>query len=290
MMVNYLSFVSTDPSEIPQSPQTTSAAGGRSRLRVHHGFYSKKASLPLLYRESIPELPQMLDLGRHLAILTSVVVRHTRLHLPARIGAPSEHEFDAFCQTCLQVEEMALMRVSKMAGRSRAGSTKDIHSPISYKSPPMSPFVASPREPRTPSRERGLLRKNRRPTTAPSDVALLRSQPSYSEMSSSPAESSIHIPRKASNGSFASPKLSASSSIAHSLGTAGTGETYLRPSRPLLAHHPRSASTDSALSRRGHALGPPSPTAVATCLPFSPDTHEEVGGRKRGILRGILRK
>ncbi|KIP11948.1 hypothetical protein PHLGIDRAFT_21262 [Phlebiopsis gigantea 11061_1 CR5-6] len=132
MMVNYLSFVSTDPSEIPQSPQTTSAAGGRSRLRVHHGFYSKKASLPLLYRESIPELPQMLDLGRHLAILTSVVVRHTRLHLPARIGAPSEHEFDAFCQTCLQVEEMALMRVSKMAGRSRAGE-QYTHTPQGFK-------------------------------------------------------------------------------------------------------------------------------------------------------------
>lgn len=291
-MVEYLSFISTEPPDIPQSPHMLPASGnGFQRSQYQRGFYIKKASLPLLYRESIPELPHMLDIGKHLATITSVVVRHTRRHLPARIGSPSEHDFDLFCQTCLEVEEKALIQVSKMAGRSRTGSSKDVNSPTSKK-PPISPIPITPeRQRRTSSSERRrLIRIEKRPATAPPGDVDLRSQPSVSSMSSSPGGSSTNIPRVTSYDMTPSSKHSANSSVAHSLGETGTEDSHLKPSRPLLVHHPRSASTDSALSRRGRTMEPPSPTNTAVCLPFAPDLTDEMGGRKKGLFRGMLRR
>lgn len=295
-MVEYLSFISTEPPETPQSPNMLPASGnGFQRSQYQRGFYIKKASLPLLYRESIPELPHMLDIGKHLATITSVVVRHTRHHLPARIGSPSEHDFDLFCQRCLEVEENALIQVSKMAGRSRTSSSKDgVNSPTS-KRPPISPIPITPdRQRRTSSSERRrLIRIEKRPVTAPpGDADLLRSQPSVSSMSSSPGGSIANIPRVTSYDLTSSSKHSANSSVAYSLGEMGTEDSHLKPSRPLLVHHPRSASTDSALPRRGRTMeAPSSPTNTAVCLPFAPDlSTDEMGVRKKGLLRGILRR
>lgn len=283
-MIDYLSFISTDPPDKPQTPQALSTAGhGFQRLQLHHGFYSKKASLPLLYRESIPELPHMLDLGKHLAIITSVVVRHTRRHLPSRLGSPSEQDFDLFCQRCLEVEEKALMQVSKMAGSSRADPSKDINSPISNKSP------TSTRERRTPSSERHRL-SYRRPTTAPGDANFLRNQPSTSDMSSSPGASNTNIPRIAPIESPI-PIHPIDSSATRSLeAMRGTEDSHMIYNRPPLIHHPRSASTDSALSRKARYNVPPSPTNTAACLPFAPDSTDEMGGRRKRLFRARLWK
>ena len=173
------------------------------------------------------------------------------------------------------------MQVSKMAGRSsRADSSKDIHSPTSNMSL-TSPIPTPPPEPRASSSDRRRLSR-KRPTTAPGgDTDYLRSKPSISEMSSSPGDSNTSIPRIAPPDASLS-KLSTDSSVARSIETMrGTEDSHTSLNRPSLAHHPRSASTDSALPRKVHNMGPPSPTVTGVCLPFAPDPTDENGARKK---------
>lgn len=275
-MIEYiLSISSTGTENAPPSPSVL--LNRRERMRINHALLRKSITLPLLHRESMPLLPHMLDLGKHLAIITSIVVRNTRRHLPTRTGAPSERDFDSFCQACLEVEEQALARVSKLASRSRTAPSS-MPSPIS----PTTTSITAPYA-RASSTERRQLRKGKRPMTT-GETEILRSQPSFSSsVQSSPAGSHVQIPRVMSHDSL---QQASQSSEDHSIVADVSAPA---PSRPLLINHQRSASTDSALSRRGQSL-PSSPPSSFAFLSLSPDASEEGTGKKKGLLRGILRK
>lgn len=270
---------------MPPSPSVL--LNGQEKMRINSALLRKSSTIPLLHRESIPPLPHMLDVGKHLAIITSIVVRNTRRHLPTRTGAPSERDFDSFCQACFEVEEQALARVSKLASRRRSAPPHD----VSMMSSPVSPTtknVSALHSGRASSSERRRLRKEKWPLTAGEpETRNLHSQPSSSSIQSSPADSHPQIPRVMSHDSLASARQSSQSSRDHSTITSDT--PIPEPSRPLLINHPRSASTDSALSRRGRSL-PSSPPSAFAFLSISSDTSEEIAGKKRGLLRGILRK
>lgn len=258
---------------------------------VQNTLLRRRHSLSVLYREAIPSQHELLDIGKHMAIITSTVVRHTRRNLPSRLGAPSEQEFDYFCQTCLEVEEAALARVSKLAARARHRSSATAVSSPTFARSPISSTDSPVRPRRASSSERHRLAHSAssRSNMAPSDSDFLRGEQSYSEtsMQSSPAESSAHIPRVTSHESLRNIRHSSKSSVDTS-----TDDPHLpRPSRPLLLHHARSTSTDSALSQKSRRQAPASPTVTSTvtCMPFG--DNDDVAGRKKGKLwRGMLRK
>ncbi|GJE86123.1 Rho GTPase activation protein [Phanerochaete sordida] len=286
-MIEYILCISSTGSEtVPPSPSI--ALNKRERMRITSALWRKSSTIPQLHRESIPHLPHMLDVGKHLAIITSIVVRNTRRHLPARTGMPSERDFDSFCQACLEVEEQALSRVSKLASRGRPGASPRNISAVSSPVSPTTTTISATHSARAPSSERRRLRKGKRPMTA-ALPGPLDSQPSSSSYQSTPTGSHVSIPRVMSHDSLTTARQSSLSSRDHS---STTEEPPIPgPSRPLLINHARSASTDSALSRRGRSL-PSSPPSSFAFLSHSADTSDEVpvNGKKRGLLRGILRK
>jgi hypothetical protein len=288
-MIHYIRCISSaGPENVPPSP--TVLLNRQERMRINTALLGRSSKLKVLYRESIPLLPHMLDIGKHLAIISSIVVRHTRRHLPTRIGAASEQEFDHFCQKCFEVEEQALARVSKLA--SRRAPTADLSTPALLRSPTLLATTPSLHR-RTSSPERRSLGYDvQRSIPLPDSVNIFYDQ-SYSEVSlqSSPATSNVHIPRVLSHESLrqASVKKVSNSSMVPS---AVTDESFIsRASRPFFGQHSRSASTDSVLSRKshGHLSSPPPPPSA--CLSLSPDSSDEIMTAKRkGLLRNILRK
>ena len=129
-MHEYLDAVSSKGSQSAEGVRSLSSAQRHERKRLTHVVRHRGRSAPTLNREAIPSLPQMIDLPKHLAVVTSIVVRHTRRTLPTRTGAPADRVFDEFCQKCLEVEEQALTRVSQLASHGKArrklSSTADL--------------------------------------------------------------------------------------------------------------------------------------------------------------------
>lgn len=280
-MIDYIVSVSS-PETSQQEALPTQVLDRHERVRIMNTLHQRHSKAPILHREAIPLLPHMVDLPKHLAVIGSVVVRHTRRKLPNRTGVAAEITFDEFCSSCLQVEEQALRRVSQLASKRRP------HNPSSSKSPSYvsvgtpSPIAASNRERKSslPNKLRSK-RRPQRPATAPdtavqlvdsSDDVSLPSSPTLATYDASLADN--RIPRSPPPSSFPRDFLP------HSMPAP----------RPTFMHHPRSTSTDSALSRENTPSRTPSAGVDSLHHDAASDNPDESMRKARGLLRGILRK
>jgi len=122
-MIDYILVVSTstpDKFPIPGSPGGPDS-DRNERLQTIESLRFRGANMPLLNREAIPLLPHLLDVPRHLAVISSAIVRRSNELLarhPAN-GTPMDPDLDEFVNKCLEIEQQALKRVSKLATHAR---------------------------------------------------------------------------------------------------------------------------------------------------------------------------
>lgn len=137
-MIDYLLEVST-----PSPTAPTTSILDRSDAAMMAAVRQRAASLPLLHREAIPSAPLLLDVPKHLAILTSTVIQHSRgvderapqgstyastyastrgsTRGPPSITAP---QLDALVARCFEVEARALRRVSRLVAQPHSIRTR----------------------------------------------------------------------------------------------------------------------------------------------------------------------
>ncbi|TFK41156.1 Rho GTPase activation protein [Crucibulum laeve] len=156
---------------VVSAPDSFSSAqhGGldrHDRLNIAHSLRQRALTMPMLDRESIPLLPHVLDIPRHLATITSAVIRHSRdFRARPKVYGSNDKFLEELCLQSLAVEEQALQRVSQLATRLTSGpKSASINSSPSKSSldrflpSPLSATAGSQRRPRNPGR----------PSTAPS--------------------------------------------------------------------------------------------------------------------------
>ena len=122
-MIDYILVVSTSASDPFPTPGFPDANGSdrNERLQAIESLRFRGANMPLLNREAIPLLPHLLDVPRHLAVISSAIVRRSN-ELLARHqanGTPLDPDLDEFVDKCLEIEQQALRRVSKLATHTR---------------------------------------------------------------------------------------------------------------------------------------------------------------------------
>lgn len=285
-MVDYIVVVSTP------EPQSPSAAGSGSpppfdkndHQRIMHALYQRGQTAPVLYREATPVLPHVLDLPRHLAVVSALVVRYAR----ARGYAPLTHihaatgdYFDEFCVRCLQVEERALLRVSQLASRPRRQpSQPSVSSPLAA-SIPLPPSPTSPMKIPGKWRERRIslpksprLKKFGRPSTAPGTA------------DSSPHTESESMPMSPMSDPEPMLSHSAPDDVGSILPPVRSTRSLRRPNIPF-SRQLRSSSTDSVLGRRDGERLARSSTRTQEA---SNDSTDDSTRKRKSILRGILRR
>lgn len=258
-MIDYILVVST-----PSNDAYTSLppSDRHDRLNVVNSLRRRASTMPVLEREAIPMLPYLLDIPRHLAIVTSALIRSSRdFQEKSRRLEHIDQTLHDFCAKCFEVEEIALLRVSELATRI---SLKDSHTSLTPPSQMYSPHIplsdgVFPSS-RSASIERRRARNASRPSTSPSPLDHNGSQ---AWMYGDDASSS---PR-----GFA---LTSSVSIERVPGREGR---YLPP---------KSISTDSVPS-----FGIESSPSVTPLRRSAPnDISDDGGKRKRSLLKGILRR
>ncbi|PCH33643.1 Rho GTPase activation protein [Wolfiporia cocos MD-104 SS10] len=288
-MIDYIIVVSTP--ELPDTEPPPPATDPRERSRILEALRQRGAASSVLHRESTPSQPHLTDLPKHLAVVTSVVVRYSRannyLPVPPASAQPTDpnRQFDVFCARCLEVEEQALYRVSQLATRPRRHSSgrPAIPSPLAASVPlppsPSSPIKIPRRDRKTSSaRSSRPARRLVRPSTAPHSADTNHSAEGSSEAS---------MPM-----SPASEPLSPVVPLSHSAPDASQSDGHIRertrslrrPRFPFAQHQPRSSSTDSALMSQSLAekLSIVASRTQDGLQDFSDDR------RRKGILRNIL--
>ena len=319
-MIDYILVVSS-PDDRQDSVSTLNKES-REKTLILNALHQRMTSSPLLHRESIPVLPHLLDVPKHLAVMTSVVVRHSRRQgYPRRTNNPADASFDELCARCLDIEEHALFRVSQLASKLRwhegHGSPHDSSPLVSPTLPTLptasssqsSPTSATARERKISLPGAGKLRRSRksgRPSTAPnlgdSDGPSAGNQSDVSMPPSPTLTNGGNVTRvftrvSVSNDSRRSGQVPQSISTTFEDGVVQpdgqeNSITLPTPPRPAYLHHPRSTSTDSALLNKTKIV--PSLTSSHSSSSFThsvvstTDTNDETGKKRKGILRGIL--
>jgi hypothetical protein len=127
-MLDYILVVSTpSPKESSQQPSEAHV-----RSRAIRALQERKQDMSDLQRESIPYEQRFVDIPRHLAIITSAIVRHER------DISPQDPAMADLFRRCRDVERRALYYVSRYA--SRGGGVSAARPPTSD---PSLPFVDS---------------------------------------------------------------------------------------------------------------------------------------------------
>ncbi|KAL1719474.1 GTPase activating protein [Schizophyllum commune] len=256
-MIDYLLVVSAAPDE--SYGPSTSSPERHARLNIMHCLRTRGAHMSVLQREAIPILPHLLDIPRHLAIIASSVVRHSReFREAAAHGKDGERApMDELCACCLQVEETALQRVSQLVSRVSVEQHGQVRTHVAMPSASTVMSTSSSNDsPPASLRSKSKQRKMQRPSTAPSSP----------DTEDSPRRRMFCDPLPPSPVRRYSP-----SSEVHARPTAES--TYRRPP------HIRATSTDSIPSKASHD-GAGSPSRM--------DYADELKPR-RGLWRGILR-
>ncbi|KAF9453816.1 Rho GTPase activation protein [Macrolepiota fuliginosa MF-IS2] len=113
-MIEYLTAVSTPKSSM-YSNHRFEDPDDRTVLK---NLAQRKATLPVLERESVPASPHHIDPPRELAIITSAVIRHSRdINNRTRCRRLDDITLERLCSACFEVEEEALQRVNELVTR-----------------------------------------------------------------------------------------------------------------------------------------------------------------------------
>jgi hypothetical protein len=110
-MVDYILVVSTPiPEQRPQLTTPNSAAFKYQRIHILNSLRERSVTMPTLHREAILLLPHLLDVSKHLAILTSAVVRKAKI----KAQRPQNSLIEEFSRKCCDVEDKALESVTQL--------------------------------------------------------------------------------------------------------------------------------------------------------------------------------
>ncbi|KAK0198314.1 GTPase activating protein [Armillaria mellea] len=253
-MVDYLVIVSTPGKEGYRSPRSSSS-GRHDRIHVVNSLRQRAPEMTKLNLEAIPMPPHLLDVPRHLAIITSAVIRNSRNYLSAShsLADKDDRLMHDLCSKCYDIEEQALHRVSQLASQMSVNQRR-LNSSVNngrsdIRSPTLSPASAS-----TGKERRHRKSKSGRPSTAPSPISDVPKEQTFS-------------PR----GSGRDPDTPASGS---------RQKTRLR--------HFKSPSTDSITYGDNHTSSirrPPSQQEESLV-----DPYDDSRKRKKGLFRGILKR
>ncbi|KAF8973924.1 Rho GTPase activation protein [Flammula alnicola] len=274
-MIDYIAVVSTPISETPASTTPGDEMNRHDRLNIVNALRQRKKTMTILDRESVPILPHLLDIPKHLAIITSAVIRNSGdLRARPRTGDDTDLAVDEFCSRCFEVEEEALLRVSQLATKlaSEGGRRQSVHEIIVEGSLVSEPLDAEmPRSPISevtstvisasarPTRRR----KSLRPSTAPSPTG--STSPSRREMFLG-GENSPAGPRTFTHTMPDDWDIQNTRSLHHKA--------------PSIDSFPLVAARDITMPVR---LQQPTESPVV-------DVVDDSGKRKKGLLRGILRR
>jgi hypothetical protein len=250
-MVDYISSVSTP---VDDSRPSVLPAGVRTRQRIIRDLKERHSQMTPLDRESTPSFPHLLDVPRHLAVISSAIIRSCRdPSLQPIIAGLKEHPLWNLCVRCNEVEERALVRVTQLAAKLsiRRPSLPDVNAPDAS-------LPARAQIPRKKSYETRPSKLSR-PSTAPS----AGSTPSrrYNEL---PPTSSRNATR---------------------IDTSGIDSKRERPS--TRQHH-----KGPSLGTSSPVYVPPATATGASPLrrpATSTDNPDEIK-KKRGLFRGILKR
>ena len=275
-MIDYIKLVSTPTSESP--PSLGDDINRHDRISVANALRHRTKTMTILDRESVPILPHLLDVPRHLAIITSAVIRGSReLSTRPRTGDDTDLAVDEFCSKCYEIEQEALLRVSQLAARlasasrrpSLPGSTREasLRWETGSRVPP-APITEITSTITSAGNGSDRQRRHTRPSTAPSPTS-----------PTSPSSSSRRQPLQ-------SDSATDSRVISHVTPDEGRNPNG-QNTRPAHLKAPSTDSVPSPFSGRDTSL--PS-VRQPPQLDTSPDPTDEQGKRKKGLLRGILRR
>ncbi|KAG1833800.1 Rho GTPase activation protein [Suillus variegatus] len=272
-MVDYILVVSTPISPDPCSPHSGHPAHSHQRLDVVSSLHERSTTMPVLERESIPLLPHVLDIPRHLARITSSVLRSARSADPKDKSSEGDNQhLSGLCAQCFDLEDQSLARVSQLAG------VESCPVALKWDVPRITSTVSSaaPSSPASPSKMVES-RKVSRPYTAPSLSDL-------SEVDH----------RKASSGD-----MTPSSPVPHDLSSLRRGSVPDIPSSPKATSSPEERSTRAI--NRPRFLRPKSISADSISSLASPASAQslrsppefqdlEASRKRKNVLQGLLTK
>jgi len=176
-----------------------------------------------------------------------------------------------FCSKCFEVEELALLRVSQLAAKVSSEPRQPSTSAQGWSGVSSSVTSVGSQSKLQPFPAKSRTRKSGRPSTAPSSD----SDASRRRLFSDP-----------SLGSSPLTRISADNRL-EGLNLSSTNERRLWPQPTNQLSHFKSTSTDSVPS---HAV----PGTLGSTRPLRTtdltDVSDDAGRRKRGLLRGILRR
>lgn len=113
-MIDYILVVSTPiPEQRIQVSSPNLSAYKHQRIYILNSLRERSASMPTLHREAILLLPHLLDVSKHVAILTSAVVRNFRKSR-SKTQCVQGGILDGFTRECCDVEDKALESVSQL--------------------------------------------------------------------------------------------------------------------------------------------------------------------------------
>ncbi|KAF8846384.1 Rho GTPase activation protein [Paxillus ammoniavirescens] len=277
-MVDYILVIST-PIPDTYSPQSGYPAFSHQRLNVVNCLHQRGSTMPNLEREAIPLLPHVLDIPRHLACISSSLIRSARLAASKAKQVENGDHLSDICARCFEVEEIGLQRVSQLATVEPhpAALKWDVsHPPVIHEAsqPPPSPT--------SPINRRG--QKEARPATAPS----LSDQAPPSNHNHPPPEP----PTNSSSSGFSTLRRGSVPEIySHKLPTFPEERATCTTSKPRFLR-PKSISTDSistfmARSAGGHTPSP-STHSLGSQDATSVGVSDESCRKMKNIFNGLL--
>ena len=252
-MLDYILVVSTPGPEDSPRPQSEMHA----RSRAVRALRDRKRAMSDLQKELIPHEQHFLDIPRHLAIITSAIVRHSR------DVSPEDPAIAGLYNRCRDVERHALYYVSRHAALRGGGSVaRPFPAAELSRSPTTSSYGPTEEPPSSPPIKSRTSSLHSRPKTAPSGAM---------------SDSALH--RRSQEYPLSRSELSASGEPAEAY-REDSDESWRVNRRQ--ASHPRSISTDSIPNPRDTGSGGTDTTVEA----LRPRNAE----RKKGFLRNILNR
>jgi len=205
-MIDYILVVSTstpDKFPIPGFPDGPDP-DRNERLQTIESLRFRGANMPLLNREAIPLLPHLLDVPRHLAVISSAIVRRSNEVLarnPAN-DTPMDPDLEEFVNKCLEIEQQALKRVGKLAAHTREQRKRKVSTGTEMVNPTSSLQANGIARPST-SGDSYTTTTSQRPSTATSATT----QKSRSSLNGTrPSTATTHTDSRPTFGSVASRK------------------------------------------------------------------------------------
>ncbi|KAG5352117.1 hypothetical protein C0989_003637 [Termitomyces sp. Mn162] len=138
-MIDYILVVSTANKDQHNHQVTNNK---REHREIETYLHRRSSTMRVLDKEAVPRLPDLLDIPRHLAVITSAVIRNSaEFQTRSQPYDPADQKLDEICSKCLDVEEQALLRVSQLS--TKISSSRQLTSPLGMCLCPQTPQITT---------------------------------------------------------------------------------------------------------------------------------------------------